>query len=251
MNRSLLGALVLGLALAASAQDRHEPPPAVAGAPVFTTSLLKTGLYLIAGRGGNVLMRFSANGLILVDGQRPGDYRALMSQVRKVNKLSDLPVRVLVLTSHRDAAAGNAAQFRAAGAAIVAQANTVARLPALRAGDAPGAPPVLAFDRSHALRWGGVEAKLMHFGAARTDGDTVVYFPDQKVVAVGELFTTQPPQADAQAGGSLAGWSEALAGILALDFELLVPDQGPPVDRAALVAFKTRLDALVATGAGR
>jgi hypothetical protein len=29
----------------------------------------------------------------------------------------------------------------------------------------------------------------MHFGNAYTDGDTVVYFPNLKVVSVGDLFT--------------------------------------------------------------
>ena len=89
----------------------------------LSADLVKTGLYVITGGGGNTLMRFSANGLILVDGKLPGNYRALMSQVRKINKLWDLPIRVLIVTDHHENHAGNNAQFLAAGVAIIAQEN--------------------------------------------------------------------------------------------------------------------------------
>src|SRR5580765_776582 len=86
----LLGMDVVG---PASAQSHQEKGPAAKGDIVLSSQLVKTGLYLIAGGGGNTLLRFSANGLILVDGKLPGTYRALMSQVRKINKLSDMPIR--------------------------------------------------------------------------------------------------------------------------------------------------------------
>ena len=51
----------------------------------------------------------------------------------------------------------------------------------------------------------------MHFGNAHTDGDTVVYFTNLKVVAVGDLFTPGTPEPDFSAGGSLVGWGPVLA----------------------------------------
>ncbi len=53
---------------------------------------------------------------------------------------------------------------------------------------------------------GGVEVQLKHFGPVRTGGDTVVYFPDLKIVALGDLFVTAAPEPDFSAGGSLVGW---------------------------------------------
>ncbi|MBS0447512.1 MAG: hypothetical protein JSR59_16345 [Proteobacteria bacterium] len=58
----------------------------------MSTELVTTGLYLIRGGGANSLLRFSANGLLLVDAKAPGNYKALMSQVRKTSKLLDMPV---------------------------------------------------------------------------------------------------------------------------------------------------------------
>src|SRR5204862_1101915 len=123
----------------------------------LSADLVKTGLYLIGGGGCNSLLRLSAAGTILVDGKRPGTYRALMSQLRRINKLSDLPLRVVIVTNHHDTHAGNHARFVDAGVVVLAQANALRRLPA--ASDPPvgaGAPsdrrtpgPVFGFERSH------------------------------------------------------------------------------------------------------
>jgi cyclase len=85
----------------------------------------------------------------------------------------------------------------------------------------------------------------MHMGNAHTDGDTVVYFPNLKVVALGDLYTSATPDVDFAAGGSLLGWGPVLAEVLKLDFDLAVPGQGPPVTRSDVAAFKAKLDTVV------
>jgi cyclase len=246
-RRCVIGLLAMATALSASAQAAPEKTaPGKSPADVtLSADLVKTGLYVVKGAGGNTLMRFSQQGLILVDGKLPGNYRALTSQVRKINKLGDLPTRVLILTDHHDDRAGNNAQFLAAGVAIIAQENAIKRLPAYQPAEGKKAPPIVPFDRDYTLQLGGVEAKLMHFGNAHTDGDTVVYFTNLKVVAVGDLFTPGTPDPDYAAGGSLVGWGPVLAQILKIDFDVVVPSTGPMVGRADLEAFKTRIDLLV------
>ena len=86
--------------------------------------------------------------------------------------------------------------------------------------------------------------RLFHFGNAHTSGDTVVYFPVLRVVAVGDLYS-EPPDPDYSAGGSLANWSSVLAGVLKLDFDVVVPGKGPGVSRAGLEAYKKKLDTVV------
>src|SRR5208337_4579107 len=90
--------------------------------------------------------------------------------------------------------------------------------------------------------------QLMHFGNAHTSGDTVVYFPNLKVVAVGDLFAPTPDP-DFSAGGSLVGWGPVLAQILKLDFDVVVPSTGPTVTRAVLEAFKAKIENLVSRAA--
>jgi cyclase len=238
-------ATAAAMTVAAQGQPPNEQPPEGPADAAISAQLVRTGLYLISGGGANSLLRFSANGLILVDGKLPGNYRALMSQVRKINKLSDLPVRALIVTDHHQNHSANNVQFLAAGVAIIAQENAKNRLPAYQPAAGKPAAPVIAFDRDFMLRLGGVEVQLLHFGNAHTDGDTVVYFTNLKAVAVGDLFTPRTPDPDFSAGGSLVNWGPVLAQVLTLDFDIVVPSTGPMVTRAALEAFKTKLETLV------
>lgn len=203
--------------------------------------------YLIAGGGANSLVRFSVTGLILVDGKLPGRHRALMSQVRRILRISDLPVKVLIVTNHHENRTGNNAQFLAAGIPIIAQENAGRRLRGPAPGDGRTAlAEIVGYDRDYSLRQGGIEVQLRHFGPARTDGDTVVYFPNLKVIAVGDLFTAGMPEPDFSAGGSLVNWGPVLSRILELDFDVVVPGTGPLATRADLETFRNKLDTLTA-----
>ena len=231
-------ALLAGAPRAAAAQETQPP---AANTTALSTELVKTGLYVIRGGGANSLLRFSPVGSILVDGKSPGNYRPLMSQVRKLSKFGDLPVRVLVLTGHRDDRAGTNAQFASAGVPIVVQQNARRHLEASGQYDAK----LVTFEREQLLHMGPIDAQLYHFGNARTDGDTIVYFTNLKVVALGELYTSSTPQPDYANGGSLTGWAAALRDVLALDFDVSVPGTGPTVTRADVQALKSKMDTLV------
>lgn len=204
---------------------------------------------MITGGGSNTLMRLSASGTIVVDAKLPGQYRPLMSQMRRINKLSDLPTRVLIVTDHHEQHTGNLPQFVAAGVAVLVQEKGVPRLPALpapTASAARAAGPVVTYDKDYRLRMGGVEVQVFHYGSGHTDNDAVVYFPDLKVVALGDLMSTETPTPDLAAGGSVAGWRAALEQVLKLDFDVVVPGNGPLATRADLLAFKSKLDELAA-----
>jgi hypothetical protein len=48
----------------------------------------------------------------------------------------------------------------------------------------------------------------------------------------------------------LTGWGPVLGEILKLDFDIVVPGNGPVISRADLERFKTRIDTLVTRAAG-
>ena len=54
----------------------------------------------------------------------------------------------------------------------------------------------MTYENDYALRLGGVEVQLKHFGNAHTGGDSVVYFPNLRVVVIGDLFTPDTPDPD-------------------------------------------------------
>jgi glyoxylase-like metal-dependent hydrolase (beta-lactamase superfamily II) len=235
--------LWLATALAASAQytvARQRPPKTLDDVPP-SKELVRTGLYVISGGGCNSVLRLSGNGLILVDGKLPGNYDDLLFHVRRI---APQGVRALILTDYHQVHSGNDAKFIEDGTAIIAQNNVKLSLTANSPSDSKIVPPTVTYDREYQIKMGGIEAQLMHFGNAHTDGDTVVYFPNLKVVAVGDLFA-KTPDPDFSAGGSLVGWGPVLAQVLKLDFDIVVPGTGSVVTRAELEAFKTKIDTLV------
>ncbi len=219
---------------------QQEQPGINANAGTLHAELVKTGLYLFSSEGSNSLLRLTANGLILVDGQPPAHYDALRAGIKKI---SDQPVLVLVLTDYDAPHVASNAKFREAGARIVAQENLKQKLTADNPPGVNAAPPI-TYDHDYRLQLDGVEAQLFHFGNAHTNGDTVVYFPNLKVLAVGDLFGSMP-YPDFSAGGSLVGWGPVLAQILKLDFDVVVPGSGPIAARADLEEFKNKIDTLV------
>lgn len=248
-NRVISLLLFAGAAVAVSAQPAHDKdhPPKVSGAGALTPAMVKTGLYVISGGGCNSLLRLSADGFIFVDGKFPANYPAILALTKKLS-YSDQPIRILINTDYHQNHTANNGNFREDGAAILAHEN-VKRYLTEHPPNGEVTLPTKTYDREFNIKLGGIEARLLHFGNARTNGDTVVYFPDLKVVAVGDLFSTSP-DADFAAGGSMVGWAPVIAEILKLDFDVVVPGQGLPISRADLEAYKTKLDTLVARAAG-
>ncbi len=231
-------------AVASSAQ--YKQPNAINPHDGLTLQLVKTGLYLIAGNGSNSLLRLSGNGLILVDGKLPGNYAALRARAKKI---SDQPIRALILTGCDESSTGTNAKFAENGSHIVVQENAKQNLDSCNlAGDKLGAAMV-TYGSEYQIRMGGIEAQVLHFGNAYSNSDTVVYFPNLKVVAIGDLFSAKPAP-DFAAGGSLVGWGSVLTQVLKLDFDVAVPSTGPTVTRAELEAFKTKIDTMVARATG-
>jgi len=242
MFNKTLAALLMAAATASAQYTLSNETAKPAAGSALTATLVKTGLYTISGGGTNTLLRLSANGLIVVDGKLPGNYDALLKKMRKI---SDQRVRVLINTDYREEHTGNNARFLADGTQIIAHENVKDTLANYNPPGGKVAPPTITYAKDYEMKIGGVEVRLMYFGNAHTNGDTVVYFPNLKVVAVGDLFASVPDP-DFSAGGSLVEWGAVLAQILKLDFDIVVPAAGPAVGRAELEAFKTKLDTLAA-----
>jgi glyoxylase-like metal-dependent hydrolase (beta-lactamase superfamily II) len=232
--------LMLGAAVAGLAQNMQYNTRGDAG---MTAQYVKTGLFVISGRGSNSVLRLSANGLILVDGKLPGGYDALMAQVKRVSKQ---PVRALILTDCAASHTGTNAKFvdDGDGTRIVAQEDVKQDLGTCNLAGDTLTPAIDTYGRDYQIRLGGVEAQLLHFGKAYSSSDTVVYFPNLKAVAVGDLFASVPDP-NYSAGGSLVGWGPVLAQVLKLDFDVAIPSTGPTIGRADLEAFKAKIDTLV------
>ena len=122
----------------ASAQynNQQQQLPKDANGITLNAQLVKTGLYLFSSESSNTLLRLSANGLILVDGQPLAACDMLRARVRK-SRTS--PSVALILTDLDASHTGCNAKFLESHAKIVAQENLKHNLIAVQSSQAPTA----------------------------------------------------------------------------------------------------------------
>jgi cyclase len=215
-----------------------------AGATVEKIRLLKPGLYMITGGGANTLVRVASDELIVVDTKNPGDenYNRVMEEIRSV---SNLPVKYVFNTHHHPDHVGNNQKFIDAGAQVIGVAELKTRMGSdPRTKDIQG-PPGVTFARDYDLKTGGVEVQAHCFGRGHTGDDTMIYFPDLKVVMVSDQITDATPIVDFANGGSAVEWTLVLDGVLKLDFDMAIPGRGEPKTRADVEAYRTKFATLL------
>jgi cyclase len=249
MRLSIVSALFVALALSvASAQAPQGPGrggrgPA-AGQTVEKIRMLKPNLYMITGGGANTLVRVTPDGLIVVDTKNPGgdNFTRVMEEIKSV---STLPVRFVLNTHHHPDHVGNNQAFIDAGATVLALDALKTRMASdPRTKDIPGLP-TQTFAKDYVLKFGGTEVQAHSYGRGHTGDDTMVYFPDAKVVMVSDQVTNATPIVDFANGGSAVEWTQILDGVLKLDFEMAIPGRGEPKSRAEVEAFRTQFASLV------
>ncbi|HEX4277231.1 MAG TPA: MBL fold metallo-hydrolase [Bryobacteraceae bacterium] len=244
--------LLIALTIVAGAAFAQAPAGGGRGggrgaAPAQAIEQVKPGVFMITGAGGNSTFHVTNEGIILVDGKLPGDanYNALMALIKGA---SDQPVKYLIVTHHHADHTGNNQKFLDAGVPVVATENLKKNLVTYESNPKPASPSVTYPGAEYTIRLGGVTAELHHFGRAHTSGDTVVYFPDVKVVCLSDVVTTgtTDPLIDYAGGGSATDWTNVLAGVLKLDFDAAIPGNGPVLSKADVAAYKAKFDAMIA-----
>ena len=245
--RSLVVAVMVMVASAAAslAQAPAQGQGRGGGPPVQPIQMVKPGLYVVPGGGSNSIVRVTPEGVILVDTKMPSaaNYDALVAQIRSV---TPQPVKVVIVTHHHADHTGNNDRFIAAGAQVIGHAALATNLDTYQFDPRP-AKPTATYDAERVVRLGGVEVRVLHLGRAHTGGDSVVYFPDVKVVATSDAVTTGPtgPLVDYAGGGSAVGWTPVLDAMLKLDFDAAIPGAGPVLSKADVQAFRGKFSTVV------
>ena len=211
MRKSLIAALLLIPCMALAQQT-----------PDFTKVEIKVSkvsgnIYLLQGAGGNIAASLGDDGILIVD----TEYAPLADKIQAALKgigVTDKPVRFVVNTHyHGDHTNGDSA-WGARGATIIANENLRKRM---ESGSSTGngggvkfqsaaqpkvALPVITFGDHATVYLNDEEIRVMHFPAAHTDGDAVVYFTKNNVVHMGDEFIRYGfPFVDILGGGSVQG----------------------------------------------
>jgi cyclase len=89
--------------------------------------------------------------------------------------------------------------------------------------------PNATFRDRMTLYLGGKEIQVLHFGAAHTKGDSVLFVPQDRIAYVSEVFFND--EFPNMAGGYGISWIRVLDAVKALDADIFIPGHGPiPAD---------------------
>ena len=197
---------------------------------------VKDGLHMITGPGGNIGVRVTSEGVILIDDKFPQDFDEIQSLVATV---SNLPVRYVVNTHHHGDHSGSNPGFLPI-AEVLAHKN--ARENMIR-GNQDGLPRVV-YNNETSVFLGGIEVQVFHLGRGHTNGDSVVYFPDLKTIHGGDLLHGTAPFIDYGNGGTSRGWVGTMNNILSLDFDTAIPGHGVVMNRRDVLNFRNQMESV-------
>ena len=247
MRRNTFIGIIVVLCITASALAQAPQGRGRGGAPDNVTAArqLKPGLFLITGAGANTLVRVTTEGLMVFDTKNPTPENIYTDLLTQIKAVSPAPVKYVVNTQHHPDHVGNNQKFVDAGATVVAlEALKTFMASDTRTANIPGRP-TQTFQKDYVLKLGGAEAHLHFYGRGHTGDDTMVHFPDAKVVMVSDDMTDTSPVIDWTNGGSWVEWSKALEGVLKLDFDTAIQGRGEPKTRAEVQAFKDKVDLVI------
>ena len=245
-----------GVVETAIADGRQGPAPdpmvekmrAQMGAAPIETNKLAEGVVMLSGPGGNVVVLAGREGKIVVDSFVQPAWPRLKSAL---DGIDGSPIKTLIDTHWHFDHADNNANFRGAGAGILAHENTRKRLsethdllgmhfePA-----PPEALPTETFADRRTVAVNGEQIILAHVPPAHTDTDILVHFTKANVLHMGDLFFNGTyPFIDASTRGNINGMVGAAVRALQMadDRTKIVPGHGPVGDRAALQKYRTML----------
>jgi glyoxylase-like metal-dependent hydrolase (beta-lactamase superfamily II) len=240
----------------------QQPP---SGPAAVETIQIRPNVYVIFGAGGNVVMHLGQEGAILVDSGSATTADRVVAEIRKITRD---PVRLIINTSadpdhiggnERVAREGfnlnpNAFNAGAQAAGVLAHENVLNRVSA-PTGQQPPFPVALwptetYISRIKSMYVNGDGVQVIHFPAAHSDGDSVVFFRRADVVVTGDILDLRRfPVIDASAGGTVQGELEALNALLELAIPAMpfiyqegrtyiVPGHGRIADHAELVEYR-------------
>jgi cyclase len=219
------------------------------GVPIQSQPLTDN-LTLLSGPGGNVVVLNGTDGKLMGDTFVQPAWPHLKDALDAIGKS---PVKTAIDTHWHFDHSDNNASLRAAGATLVAHANTKKRmsethtLAVLNLTFAPSsadALPQQTFGQNHKIMMNGETVSLMHIPPAHTDSDIYIHFEKGNVLQCGDVFFNGIyPYIDDETGGSVSGMIAGAAKLLAVadNNTKVVPGHGPLGTKADLAKYREML----------
>ena len=108
----------------------------------------------------------------------------------------------------------------------------------------PTAIPEVVFSDRMSVELGGKHVELIYVGRGHSDNTLVMFFPEERAVfAVDFISVNRMPYRDLS-DSYFPDWIEAIRGVEAIDFDILIPGHGPLGTKADATEHRQYLEAL-------
>lgn len=179
--------------------------------PAWKIKMLTDDIGIFTEKGGTMLFYLSKDGTVVVDSQFPDSAQHLIDELKKKN---EQPFRLLINTHHHgDHSSGNIA-FKGQVQHVLAHANSKAnqqRVAVEQKKEDQQLYPDQTFTNVWSEKIGKEKITLHYFGAAHTNGDSLIHFTRANIVHVGDLvFNRRHPYVDKSSGANMANWIKVL-----------------------------------------
>ena len=179
-------------------------------------------IYMLEGAGGSIAASIGEDGIVIVDDQ----YAPLAEKIQAALKnlgITDKPVRFVINTHYHGDHTGGNEPFANTGSTVIAQDNVRKRLESggtagnggsIKMDVKPASKatlPIITFEHDVTVHLNGEDIRALHFPAGHTDGDSIIFFPKNNVVHMGDDFVRYGfPFIDVASGGSVQGMIDAM-----------------------------------------
>ena len=174
-------------------------------------TMLRGDVGIFTEKGGTIGFLLSKKGIVVVDSQFPDQAKHLVDELKK---RSEQPIELLINTHHHgDHSSGNIS-FKGIAAHVLAHVNSKINQQN-SAIQNKNEDKQLYPDRTFTDTWcekvGKEKICLRYFGAAHTNGDSLVHFEHADIVHMGDLvFNRRHPYVDRKAGANIKNWMQVL-----------------------------------------
>jgi len=213
------------------AQQPAQPPQYRQEAAPVTVHRISNHVYEVRGGDG-------ANSAFIVGDKEVYAVDAKMSRqsgedmVAAIKKTTDKPMtHILVTHSDGDHVIGLVGFPDSLD--IVAHTNSAKHMTAANETAEEKMPlPNEIFHNQMQMAMGDLKMDLLYFGPAHTDGDIVIYLPEDEVAIIGDLFfNDRDPLIHMHKNGSSSGLADVLGKIIELDAKTFLSGHAEPVSK--------------------
>ena len=179
--------------------------------PAWKITMLTDEIGIFTERGGTIGFLLSNKEIVVVDSQFPETAPHLIDELKKKN---DQPISLLINTHHHFDHSGGNISFKGLTKHVLAHENS-RKNQETWAKNQKTEDKQLYPDKTYTDTWcenfGKEKICLYYFGAAHTNGDSVIHFEKANIAHMGDLmFNRRHPFVDRGAGANMKNWMSVL-----------------------------------------